>query len=284
MLHRSCFVTPSFDRDFERCKLLVDSRRVCAGHIPHFIVVDPHDVALFSQLADHNTVIVDSRELLDNAFHKLWGRNGWWISSRTLPLRGWMSQQIRKLAMPRLVDDAVLINLDSDVVFIRPFDTSMLWRQDKLGLFEVDYRNDEIVHWANVAGEMTGCTVPAVPNNYVGMLIPWWRSNVVALVDQIEQHTGRPWQEAVARRRSFSEYMTYGVYARSIGLERASHFSDGRRLVQTSWHEDTGSDEGLARLFDPQDQDTVAVMVHSKDGIDPQRYRRHVQRMWDRVA
>ena len=175
----------------------------------------------------------------------------------------------------------MLINLDSDVVFIRPFSPDILFDGDRLGLFEVDYRNDEIIRWSQQAARLTGLTAPETPNNHVGMMVGWWRNVACDLVTRIEAQTGLPWQIALGRCRSFSEYMTYGTFVHSgPGLEASRHVPDGRMLVQTSWHKDTGSDAGLADLFTSAPDDAVAVMVHSKDGLAPEKYARFARAMW----
>lgn len=281
----ACFVTPSYSADFERCRLLVESRRICAPEMEHFLIVDPPDVARFASLADANTRIVDSRELLDAELHKLWGDNGWWFGRRVPPLRGWITQQLRKLAMPRLAGHEVLVNVDSDVVFVRRFDPAMLFDGDgRLGLFAVDYRNEEIRRWSADAAGLIGCAAPQDPFNYVGMMIGWWSAHARALTARIEARAGLPWQVALGRRKSFSEYMLYGTYARhALGLEEARHFSDARMLVQTSWHKDTRTIAGLEALFTQLPPEAVAVMVHSKDGVDPEAYARLTRQMWARL-
>lgn len=277
----ACFVTPSYARDFERCRLLSESRQRFAPEIAHYIIVDPHDLPRFRALAGPQTHVIDARDVLDASFHKLWGRNGWWINARTLPVRGWITQQLRKLAMPRIAEHDILLNIDSDVVFIRRFTLDMLFDRDRLALFEVDYRNPEIEGWAETGARLIGLPAPSTTNNYVGMLIPWWRRHVIALTDAIEAEFRRPWQITVARQRSFSEYMTYGAFARRrLGLENAAHFSDGRKLVQTSWHQPIGTAAGLEALFATAPAESVAVMVHSKDDVAPADYRRFVERIW----
>lgn len=277
----ACFVTPSYAGDLERCRLLVESRRACAPGIDHYIVVDSPDLPRFRPLADRHTIILDARELLDAELHKLWGDNGWWFGRRVPPLRGWITQQLRKLAMPRVTDADVLINIDSDVVFVRPFEPDVLFDGDRLGLFEVDYRNEEIRRWSAHAAQATGVDAPDEPFNYVGMMIGWWSGVVSTMTSRIEELAGMPWQIALGRKRSFSEYMLYGTYVRcGPGREPSRHFSDNRMLVQTSWHKDTGSIEGLQELFSSLPPEAVAVMVHSKDGVDPEIYAALTRRMW----
>lgn len=285
MHFQACFVTPSYAPDFERCRLLVESRAACAPGIPHYLLIDKPDLPLFRTLQGGNTMVVDTRELLHPSLHKLPGNNGWWFGWRTPPVRGWIAQQLCKLAMSRLADHDVLINVDSDVVFIRPFDVATFFDADRLGLFEVDYRNEEIRAWSATAARMIGIAPPAEPFNYVGNMIPWWRKEVLALTEQIGREMSLPWQLALARCRSFSEYMTYGTFVRHRrGLDAARHFADGRMLVQTSWHKPTDTHEGLAELFASVPPEAVAVMVHSKDRIAPESYRGYAEQAWAKAG
>jgi hypothetical protein len=57
-------ITPSYAKDFDRCKLLcksIDQR--LKGHWKHYILVYQIDVALFSQLAGDHRVIISERTL-----------------------------------------------------------------------------------------------------------------------------------------------------------------------------------------------------------------------------
>ena len=75
--------------------------------------------------------------------------------------------------------------------------------------------------------------------------------------------------------------MTYGTYIRErAGLDNAAHFPDSRKLVQTSWHQKIDSEAGLKALFATAPPQSVAVMVHSKDGVSPADYRRYVEQIW----
>ena len=252
-----------------------------APDIDHYIVVDAPDMPQFKTLADPHTMIVDSRELIDPELHKLWGQNGWWLGRRVPPLRGWITQQLRKLAMPQICSSDAFINVDSDVAFIRPFSPSIIFSGERLALFEVDYRNRESIGWSNDAAAMLGIEAPEQPNNYVGMLICWWNSVTRDLTAQIERHTGLPWQIALGKKRSFSEYIIYGTFVRHrVGLEAARHFPDDRPLVQLSWGADMRDPRALRNLFDTLHDSAIAVMVHSKDGVSTDAYEGLVRQQW----
>jgi hypothetical protein len=40
----------------------------------------------------------------------------------------------------------------------------------------------------------------------------------------------------------------------------------------------------MATFFDEFNEETVAVMIHSKDGIDVDAYRGYVRRLWSECA
>ena len=66
------------------------------------------------------------------------GRRRVWLSLRTLPLRGWHAQQLRRIAIAEKIDDDALFYCDSDVAFLKPFDCASLWRGGDLRLFRRD--------------------------------------------------------------------------------------------------------------------------------------------------
>lgn len=59
------FITPSYARDFQRCKLLCWSiKRFISFPVNHYIIVDRKDFDLFQQLADSNTKILVVEDVL----------------------------------------------------------------------------------------------------------------------------------------------------------------------------------------------------------------------------
>jgi hypothetical protein len=112
-------------------------------------------------------------------------------------------------------------------------------------------------------------------------MICWNRETVKALQQRIETSTGMNWQVALARTLSFSEYIIYGIFVREVlGYENTDHAPSVAPLVKTSWGSDLKTDFAIDTFFADFDPKTVAVMVNSKDGIDPARYRHHLERLW----
>ncbi|TIU85110.1 MAG: hypothetical protein E5W01_16115, partial [Mesorhizobium sp.] len=137
-------VTASYAPDLERCRLLCDTLdRYVSGVAHHYILVEHRDVALFRQLENNRRTIVDERDLLPRWLHafddplSLFHRRIW-LSLKTVPLRGWHVQQLRRIAISAHAGEDVLIFCDSDVAFLRPFDCSAFWRDGKVQLFRRD--------------------------------------------------------------------------------------------------------------------------------------------------
>ena len=137
-------VTPSYAGDFERCRLLCESiDRFVTGFEKHYLLVAGFDVGLFRQLESPRRVVIDERDLLPPWLHSLRDptslfRRHVWLSMRTPPLRGWHVQQLRRIAIAGKVTQSAILYCDSDVIFLRPFDLSSLWRDGMLRFYRQD--------------------------------------------------------------------------------------------------------------------------------------------------
>jgi hypothetical protein len=197
-------------------------------------------------------------------------------------MRGWIRQQILKLAVGSHVDEDVLICVDSDVAFIRQFDQSMLRERGKLGLLDVAYTDANLEGWTDVACRLLGLDRSKVTcRGYVGHLITWSRAHLRALQARVEDVTGLRWQVALGRERTFSEYVLYGVFIRDLlGYEHSQHAPSTRALVRQPWDHDLRSEAGLRRFVTEPEAENVAVMVHSKFDIPIDEIRVALERSW----
>ena len=275
-------VTPSFGGDFERCELLTESVKNCGPGWDHYIIVDKHDIPKFRTLADKKTTVMDSREILDGHFIKAPGRSGMWLSLKTPPVRGWMTQQIRKLGIHQKIDQDNFLYCDSDTVFLKKFSREHFLIDRKLGLLDVCFRDKHVDIWTTKAEQLLGLKPRSVvPRGHVGMMIMWNRKIVEQLQKAIEDHCKMNWQIAVARNLTFSEYITYGVFVRSmIGYEHSPHSPSDVDLVKTNWGKSINSEQELASFFQDLLDTQIAAMVHSKDGISVKSYREAVEQNW----
>ena len=78
--------------------------------------------------------------------------------------------------------------------------------------------------------------------------------------------------------------MIYGIFVREVlGYNAVDHAPSTVPLVKASWNAALTTDSAIDAFFADFDPQTVAVMVHSKDGVDPARYRPHLERRWDKA-
>lgn len=279
------FVTPSYSKDFERCRLLVESVRRCCPGARHFLIVDRYDIQQFRSLASDTTIIVESEQVVDRFLHRLPTSHGIWVSMRSLPVRGWIMQQIRKIAAVELATEGTLIFCDSDMVFVRPFDEGSLLIDGRVGLLDVPFENAESRQWTRVARQILDLPQGGPVRGHVGQMICWKRDVMIAMQQRITEVHGKPWQLILARLPSFSEYILYGVFVREIlGYRNAGHAPSQVPLVKTSWDSDITTPVGLRALFADISDENIAVMAHSKDPIDWHLYCELVERQWKKFG
>jgi hypothetical protein len=281
--HSFAIVTPTYLSDLTQCELLAESLDRTAPHLPHYLIVDRRDRPAFSHLARGRRRLIESEAILGNWILRMPGRKGFWLSLNAPPVRGWIIQQILKIGAIDVIPERTLIFCDSDTAFFRRFERDDLLVDEKVGLLDVDFSNEAFRRWTATARRLLG--LPSYDGgyrNHVGNMICWNRETVKALQQQIETSAGVKWQVALARTLSFSEYMIYGVFVREVlGYGAVDHAPSAVPLVKPSWGMALTTDSAIDAFFRDFDPRTVAVMIHSKDHIDPARYRHHVERLWD---
>lgn len=279
-------VTPTFLPDLVRCELLAESLDRTAPHLPHYLIVSRRDRPAFSHLVRGRRRLIEAETLLGKRFWQMPTRKVLWLSLRTPPVRGWIMQQILKIAAIDVIPERTLVFCDSDTAFFRRFDRDDLLVEGKVGLFDVDFISDESRRWTATARRLLG--LPPHDGGYrqhIGHLICWNRETVKAMRQRIETSTGTDWEIALARTLSFSEYMIYGTFVREVlGYDAVDHAPSTVRLFKATWNLTIETDADIDGFFANFDPRTVAVMVHSKDGIDPARYRHHLERRWKALA
>jgi hypothetical protein len=264
---KAAIVTPSFARDFELCATLNRSIfEFAPSTMKHYIIVDRRDLGTFAALANGRTVVAAIEDVVPRAFFRVPWLKKRWMSTVSLPVKGWLIQQVVKICATRFVDEPVTVNVDSDVAFIRPFEASLFVRGDAVRLYK---RPGGImpgmvhVKFHRNACKMLGLPPSAPPlDDYVGNVISWDRGVAAAMCDRIESVSAMPWYAAFARRRLVSEYLTYGLFAEKVaGLEPSRAFLDSRSWCHTYWGPQpmtAGDVAGFADLLRPDD---IAVSV-----------------------
>lgn len=277
-------ITPSYAPDFERCRLLSWSiEEFLSPPITHYIVVPARDLRLFNQLKKANTEIITVESLLPWWIQRMPFNEKWWLSLKSVVIRGWLLQQIVKLAAPQYCEKDVFVFADSDVTFIRPFNLQQsLICDDKVRLFSVHNQYDREFFkkypthypWLQIAGQLLGLPSINLPcPGYIGQLISWKRDNVLKLHEHIENISGRKWMETLSSSWHFSEYILYGLFVDQILQEKSGHYPNADRICHEYWSEETLSDQQLQKFFAETYPENKAIMLSAKADISVEQYQ-----------
>src|SRR5258708_2667630 len=121
-------VTPSHRNDLERFALLSDSLdRHLKRYARHYVIVNDDDLPFFARFSGPHRLVLPCSQFLPRWLRLAppWlvgsGRRVWW-SFRSLPVHGWHIQQVLKIAAGLRLPEQRFCFIDSDNVFIRPFD------------------------------------------------------------------------------------------------------------------------------------------------------------------
>lgn len=278
-------VTASYAPDFERCRLLCETLdRHVSGFAHHYILVERRDVALFRQLEDSRRSVVDERDLLPSWLHAFDDplslfRRRIWLSLRTQPLRGWHVQQLRRIAIAAHAAEDVLVYVDSDVAFLKPFDCAAFSRDGKVRLFRRDgvlssAGHDEHRIWSRNAGDALSIDASRVStHDYISTLIAWRRETVSAMCAGIEKTHGRDWAAVIGSARQFSECMIYGRYVDDV-IGGAGHFHGAEEFCRVHWNGQPLSDDAFRHFVATMAPEQVAIGMQSFIGTDVGRIRR----------
>lgn len=185
------------------------------------------------------------------------------------PIRGWIQQQIVKLAAASRMEADVVALIDSDVTLIRPVTADLFMRGESVRLYrapgEITAAMDRHVKWGDAARRLLGVDDPSpLPRpQFITAITTWDPGIAAACLARVEAVTHDPWQTAVGRELHFAEYILYGTYVDNFGSAQQRAFPSDRALCLSHW-DPTPLDLDAARRFveslDPTD---VAVQVQS---------------------
>jgi hypothetical protein len=264
-------ITKTFAPDFELCASL--NRSVLehsSDTIHHHIIAPRSDLKLFGRLAGPRTHIRCEADFLPRTFVRVPFSNIMVNLDRPFPpVRGWIQQQVIKLAaIAASEDDAVLV-VDSDVAFIRPFTAEMFVRDGRVRFFrkpnQIDKQLSRHMTWHRVARALLGVP-PAEPPypDYISSPLAWDPMIVRRMLAQVASITGRPWFTAIAGQLDFSECVLHGVFVDEVIGVSANSFVSDDPLCRVYWeftplNVDSAAD--FVRSVRPTD---IAVVIQSK--------------------
>jgi len=264
-------VTPTYAPDLE---LFADLHQSVLRYFPadvrHVAIVNESDLPLFRRFEGPRCLVVGVRDVLPGSVFSLPFTKLWMNARRPVPpLRGWIIQQLVKLAIASHLSERIIVIADSDLVFIRPVDVSTFAPEGRARLYRCDGGVGESlprhVRWHQVAHDLVGLP-PAPPPplpDYVSSLNTWDRDVVDRMLQRVEHVTGKRWLEAVGKELHFSEWTLYGVYADQFEGAQAVNLT-GESLCHTYWENiPFTTREAAAWLADMSPQD-VAYMISAK--------------------
>jgi hypothetical protein len=272
-------ITPSYAPDFERCCLLTQSiNKFIKPVVNHYIIVDKRDFSLFQKLRNQHTFIISKESLLPWWIYRLPLPQNFWLSFKTIPVRGWVIQQIVKIAAAQQINADLAVFIDSDVAFVRPFNLYSLIRQEKIRLF-CDIQGNELqkqMHWKwhKSASQLLGLSDvdPRIPD-YIGQIITWRRENILQMCQHLENISGKSWIETLANAWHISEYILYGVFVDRILKDKSKHYYDAQTLSLDYWFPESLSQQQLESFLATIRPEQVAVMISAKAKIPVKQYQ-----------
>jgi Family of unknown function (DUF6492) len=220
---RLAVITKSFAPDFELC---ADLQRSVLEYSPntvhHHIIVPRRDLTLFGKLANSRTHIRCETDFLPRLFVP--GLFGNWtinLARPIPPVRGWILQQVVKLAAAAASEDDVVLVVDSDVEFIRQFAPETFIQDGRVRFYR---QPDKIVEqlprhviWQRVARALLGLPASNPPyDDYIASMLAVDPSIVRQMLSRVEAASGSPWPTVISRQVHFSEWTLYGVFVDEV--------------------------------------------------------------------
>lgn len=125
-------VTPSYRQDLE---LLRDQHQSILRHTPpdvrHVVVVPRRDRALFARLPSTRIDLLTVDEIVPRRFIGVPAANLWVNTYRPWPpVRGWVMQQVAKIAAILRAPTRTVLMLDSDILLVKDIDEQSFGDED----------------------------------------------------------------------------------------------------------------------------------------------------------
>jgi hypothetical protein len=285
------FVTVTYGADRDRCRLLCRSvEELAPDALEHVIIVDRSDLPLFRELESGPRRLVATEDVLPRRVWRLEARRVGLRSNVFLqlgkPIRGWLLQQLVKLAACREVAADVIVHADSDVSLMRRFAAeSLVDVRGRVRLYRapgaIDESLPEHVRWHRTAEQLLGLDPSPIPlPQYITSLVPWRRDNAVALLDLLDNRSPHSWMRSISSAWDFSEYILYGRFVSDVLGEAGAQFATASSLCLDYWGRKPLTDVQIEALIDGMSEDQVGLSITAKAGMKPESYAARLERRW----
>ncbi|GAA3279597.1 DUF6492 family protein [Paenarthrobacter aurescens] len=280
-------VTPSYLPDRELCSDLNRSvLEMTEPDVVHHIIVPDQDFPAFSGLRGPRTEVHVAREFLPRSFVKAPGLNVWINAAHPWPpIRGWIAQQIIKLAVVSRLDVDGALLLDSDSILIRQTSLDTFRKNGRIALYRAPDAVDDTLPrhrlWHVTARRLLGLDPPPTCElaDYVCWPCLWEPPSVRTMLQHIQNVTGRHWSTAIGAHLHFSEMMLYGLYVDEVVAGMVPTVREMRGIVHTA--EVPLSEAEIQLLLSEAPHDKNVVMLSAKAGIPLEVRRRALRSFLD---
>ena len=273
-------LTLSYRGDFEVCRLLCESvDRFLPADIVHHLVVPGADLELFSALTSPRRRLTAEEALLPRWFRRMpmppprWRkllrlpRRNIYFTPFSLPVRGWIAQQIMKISAAAKSSADIVVHVDSDTVIVRPITGTTLMDHGRVTLYRDPKPSGHASHalWQQSAGQLLGLRPQTFyGGEYIDSFVVWKTSVARDLIAHLANVSRRNWIVALARTKHFSEYVLYGVYADHVaGLEQAGLQSTTHSPCHSIWEGDALSEQDIDAFVNAVQPHHVACLIQS---------------------
>ncbi len=246
------------------------------GNWHHYVVVDRPHYPLFKHLQGPRRSILLTDDVMPAKMRLLFhipfvgGRSLWWSSKTGLSL-GWHIQQMVKIGIASVINEDGLIYCDSDVFFVKPFDTASLFQNGRFRLYRA-YERQNLERIANPEFFNTGLDLLGLPKHveyfaYIDNIITWRRQTVLEMCDYLASRHGGQWYNAFRNRIQISEYTLYGLFLEEVQKDEAFHAPTSVGLCRTQWNKQQHLDVDVETFCGGLEAHQVAVGFQSFMGI-----------------
>jgi hypothetical protein len=268
---RMAVITKSYAPDFELCADLHRSVLDCTPEsVHHHIIVPRQDLKLFGRLAGSRTHIRCEADFLPSSFVSLPFGNSMVNLGRPLPpVRGWILQQVVKLAAVAASEDDVVLVVDSDVEFVRPFSVETFVRDGLVRFYRkprsITEQMPRHMAWQQIARALLGLPPGDPPyTDYISAMLACDPGIVRKMLARVAATTGRPWTTAVAGQLHFSEWTLYGVFVDEAIGAPANSFASDDPLCWAYWGTIPLNRDGAVDFLRGVRPTDIAAMISAK--------------------
>lgn len=276
---KNTLVTPTYAPDYQRCKAMLKSSEQWVTSVDeHLLIVDHNDLDLFRSLQNPRVRVICKEEVLPLGLYRIPLQKRWWLTNCSLPVRGWILQQIIKLAVAKQSHADAVIFADSDLMFINPLDLNNLWRHGQLRLYRTErrphlYKNPRYRNWYGFSCRSFDLGEPEhQAGAYIVQLATMRPEMTAKLCDALEKKYAQPWYQALLNTWDFSEYVLYGCFVESYinqhGERHSGHYLTDKELCHSSWFYEINSEADIEHFVETSQLQHCAVHLQSNLKFD----------------